>query len=80
VTESDIVNLLGAVGALLLVLGGVIGWLLRHGSRLTAVEVRMQSLAEFAAEDRRRNDAALTSIWSVLRRIEDKIDRKVDRS
>jgi hypothetical protein len=77
--ESGIVNLLGAICAAGLVLGGFISWLLRHGSRLTTVEVRQQGLIESAAEDRRRNDAQLTGIWNALRRIEDKIDKKMDR-
>lgn len=77
--ETDIVNLLAAIGALLLVLGGFISWLLRHGSRLTAVEVRMQSIAENAENDRRRNDSMWSQISSALVRIEDKLDRKVDR-
>lgn len=79
VTENDAVNLIAAIAAVLVVIGGFIGWLLRHGSRLTGVEVRMQALVENAAEDRRRNDAQLTGIWNSLRRIEDKLDRKADR-
>ncbi|MFZ0872163.1 MAG: hypothetical protein WAM90_15740 [Rhodanobacter sp.] len=78
-SENLLANLVAAGAALLVVLGGFINWLLRHGSRLTVVEVRQQSMAESTAEERRRNDAQLTGIWSALRNIEDKIDRKVDR-
>lgn len=79
-SESDVVNLIAAIFAGLVVMGGFIGWLLRHGSRLTGAEVRIQAMAENAAEDRRRNDAQLTGIWNSLRRIEDKLDHKADRS
>jgi len=78
-TGIDVVNLIVAMGSILVVLGGFIGWLLRHGSRLTGVEVRLQAVAENAESDRRRNDSMWAQISQALIRIEDKLDRKVDR-
>lgn len=78
--ETDIVNIIGAVCGTLIVIGTFVGWLLRHGSRLTGVEVRLQALAENAESDRRRHDAQWQQISSALVRIEDKLDRKVDRT
>lgn len=78
-SESDVVNLVVAIATVLIVIGGFIGWLLRHGSRLTSVEVRMESIAENAERDRIRNDSMWSQISSALVRIEDKLDRKVDR-
>lgn len=78
--ETDIVNIIGAVCGTLIVIGTFVGWLLRHGSRLTGAEVRLQALAENAESDRRRHDAQWQQISAALLRIEDKLDRKVDRT
>lgn len=78
-SESDVVNLVVAIATVLIVIGGFIGWLLRHGSRLTSVEVRLESISENAERDRIRNDSMWSQISSALVRIEDKLDRKVDR-
>lgn len=59
--------------------GWCIGWLLKHGARLTGAEIRIQGLAENAETDRRRNDALHQDIRNTLVRIEDKLDRKADR-
>lgn len=59
--------------------GWLIVWLLKHGSRLTGAEIRIQGLAENAETDRRRNDALHQDIRASLNRIEDKLDRKADR-
>lgn len=40
-SETDIVNLIVAVCGLIVLMGTFIGWLLRHGSRLTGAEVRI---------------------------------------
>lgn len=79
-TESDVVNIIGAICGASLLIGTFVGWLLRHGSRLTGAEVRIQSLADNAESDRRRNDTQWQQISSALVRIEDKLDRKVDRT
>lgn len=78
-TESDVVNIIGAICGASLLIGTFVGWLLRHGSRLTGAEVRIQSLSDNAESDRRRNDTQWQQISSALVRIEDKLDRKVDR-
>lgn len=77
--ETDIVNIIGAVCGTLIVIGTFVSWLLRHGSRLTGAEVRIQSLADNAESDRRRSDVQWQQISSALVRIEDKLDRKADR-
>lgn len=77
--ESEVVNLIAAGCGLVVVVGTFVGWLLRHGSRLTGAEVRIQSLGENAESDRRRNDTQWQQISSALVRIEDKLDRKQDR-
>jgi len=78
--ETDIVNIIGAVCGTLIVIGTFVGWLLRHGSRLTGAEVRLHALAENAESDRRRHDAQWQQISAALLRIEDKLDRKADRT
>lgn len=77
--EADVVNLIGAVCGTLIVTGTFVGWLLRHGSRLTGAEVRIQSLSENAENDRRRHDAQQQQISAALVRLEDKIDRLGDK-
>lgn len=60
--------------------GSLIGWLWRHSTRLTRAETRIDGLRETAAEDRRRSEGTITAIFQQLARIEDKIDRKVDKA
>ena len=49
-----------------------LGWLLTHGNRLTAVEVKAEGLKD-------RLDRHEAQILDALKRIEDKLDRKADR-
>jgi hypothetical protein len=76
VTESAWIQLLiaGASGLIL-----VIGWLLRHSSRLTTTEVQIRGLADNAKDDRDRADRQNNNIMAALTRIEDKVERKADR-
>lgn len=75
-TESAWIQLLiaGASGLIL-----VIGWLLRHSSRLTTTEVQIRGLADNAKDDRDRADRQNNNIMAALTRIEDKVERKADR-
>jgi hypothetical protein len=74
--ESDQVQLIIAGASLLII---IIGWLLRHSSRLTTTEVRIQGLADNAKDDRDRADRQNNNIMAALTRIEDKVERKADR-
>lgn len=78
--HSDVITLLvAAITTCGTCFGIALTWLLRHGSRLTGAEVRLQSLAENAENDRRRNDTQWSEVRGTLARIEDKLDRKADR-
>lgn len=74
-----IIIALSALGLCLTIGGALIGWVLSHGSRLRAAEVRIENLANNADSDRRRSDAQFAVIAAALVRIEDIVARKVDR-
>ena len=74
-----IIITLSVLGICLTIAGGIIGWVLSHGSRLRAAEVRIENLATNAESDRRRSDAQFAQIAESLTRIEDMVARKVDR-
>jgi hypothetical protein len=77
---SDVITIaLWMIGLGLSVSGGIIGWVLSHGSRLTAAEVRISNLAVNAESDRRRGETQFAQISAALVRIEDMVARKVDR-
>lgn len=63
--------------------GALIRWQAQHSKRLTRVETRQDEWAltwpEILREDRRRQDANFTDFRTRLVRIEDKLDRKVDK-
>lgn len=59
--------------------GGLIAWLWKHSTRLTASEIRIEGLTANAEADRRRSDAVFQDIRATLVRIEEKLDRKMDR-
>lgn len=70
-----------ALAALLIpTFGAILAWLWKHSTRLTGAEIRIEGLASNAVEDRRRSDALHQDIRATLIRIEDKLDRKQDRS
>jgi hypothetical protein len=46
---------------------------------LTGAEIRIEGLTSNAEADRRRSDQLYQDIRATLTRIEDKLDRKVDR-
>lgn len=73
---SDLIAL-AAVG--IPTVGGIIAWLWRHSTRLTASEIRIEGLTANAEADRRRSDAVYQDIRATLTRIEEKLDRKVDK-
>ena len=75
-TESNWIQLAIASASGLII---VISWLLRHSSRLTSAEVQIQGLRDNAKEDRERADRQNSNIMAALIRIEDKVDRKMDR-
>lgn len=78
--HGDVVQIFIAVGAAIVaILGSFVGWLWRHSTRLTRVEVRTDGVELGQQQDRSRNDAVWSDIRASLVRIEDKIDRKVDR-
>lgn len=54
-------------------MGGLIRWVARHAERLHGVEVRVNTLEQRQTDD-------IQWIRSALLRIEDKLERKVDRS
>jgi hypothetical protein len=83
-THDDWVQVfLALFGVLVLVVGGLIRWQAQHSKRLTAVETRQDEWArtwpEILREDRRRQDANFADFRTRLVRIEDKLDRKVDK-
>ena len=71
--HSDVVNLVIASATLLAgVVIGFTSWLWKHSSRLTANEVQTEEIGK-------RLDRHEQHIYAALTRIEDKLDRKVDR-
>jgi len=77
---TDIITIaLAMMGLGLSVAGGIIGWVLSHGSRLKAAEVRIENLTANAESDRRRGETQFAAISASLVRIEDMVARKVDR-
>lgn len=74
-----IIITLSVLGVCLTIGGGIIGWVLSHGSRLRAAEVRIENLAMNAESDRRRSDAQFGQIAATLTRIEEIVAKKVDR-
>ena len=75
-STSDLIAI-AAVG--IPTVGGIIAWLWRHSTRLTASEIRIEGLTANAEADRRRSDAVYQDIRATLTRIEEKLDRKVDK-
>lgn len=69
----------GAASTALLITVALVGWLARHAQRLTIVERDVQLMREVRAEDLRRTEVVWLDIRARLARIEDKLDRKVDR-
>lgn len=69
---TDIQIIVGISGAGVALFIFALGWLLAHGNRLTAVEVKADGLKD-------RMDRHESQIIDTLKRIEDKLDRKVDR-
>jgi hypothetical protein len=76
VDESAWIQLIIAGGSGLII---IIGWLLRHSSRLTTTEVEIRGLEKNARDDRDRADRQNNNIMAALIRIEDQIQRKADR-
>jgi hypothetical protein len=72
-------DLIAIAGIGLPTVGGIIAWLWRHSTRLTASEIRIEGLTANAEADRRRSDAVFQDIRATLVRIEEKLDRKQDR-
>jgi len=69
-----------AAGSVLIpALGGMLVWLWKHSTRLTGAEVRIEGLTANHADAQRRGEAQFGQITATLTRIEDKLDRKVDR-
>lgn len=78
--HSDVVNVLIAAGILwLTAVGGLIQWLSRHSSRLTTNEANTANNTKQIDQNSARADAQYSQITQMLTRIEDKLDRKVDR-
>lgn len=59
--------------------GVILGWLWKHSTRLTSAEVRIEGLQNQHNDAQRRGEAQFVQITATLTRIEDKLDRKVDR-
>lgn len=80
VDHSDIVNTLIAVGtvAATAVLG-LFTWLWRHSTRLTSAEVNIKNNQDNIRQTALRSDTQHAQIMASLTRLEDKLDRKVDR-
>ena len=79
-SPSDIITIaLTMMGIGLSIAGGIMGWVLSHGSRLKAAEVRIENLSANAESDRRRGETQFAQIQATLVRIEDMVARKVDR-
>ena len=75
-STSDLI----AIAAIALpTVGVILGWLWRHSTRLTGAEIRIEGLTANAEADRRRSDAVYQDIRATLTRIEEKLDRKVDK-
>lgn len=78
--HTDVVNILIAVGVMWLGgIGGLIQWLSRHSSRLTTTEANTANNTKQIDANLARSDAQYSQITAMLTRIEDKLDRKVDR-
>lgn len=60
-------------------IGGMLVWLWKHSTRLTGAEVRIEGLQNQHNDAQRRGEAQFVQITATLTRIEDKLDRKVDR-
>ncbi|HXS04829.1 MAG TPA: hypothetical protein VN731_10155 [Rhodanobacter sp.] len=75
-TDSDYISLIVGGGSLVVI---IVGWLLKHSARLTSTEVRVENLASNARDDRERADRQNNNIMGALIRIEEKVDRKMDR-
>ena len=77
---SDIVNILIALGVLYVTaIGSLIQWLSRHSSRLTTTEANITNNTKSIDMNATRSDNQYLGIMQMLRRIEDKLDRKMDR-
>lgn len=61
-----------ALGAMLLVIGGLVGWLWKHSIRLATAEARIEEL-------QRRVNSHRSDLDARLERIENKLDRIVER-
>lgn len=81
---SDWIKLLS--GIIIVVVSGLIGWIMRHSQRLTAVEAKLNSLGHTIDMDRTHFESRMTMDYARLEkridalviqntRIEDKIDR-----
>jgi hypothetical protein len=69
-----------AVAAVLTpIVGGIVAWLWKHSTRLTGAEIRIEGLQREHADAQRRGETQFSQITATLTRIEDKLDRKVDR-
>ena len=79
-SHSDVVNILISLGTLfVLAIGGLIQWLSRHSSRLTTTEANTANNTKQIDANLARSDAQHSQTMAALTRIEDKLDRKVDR-
>lgn len=80
VDHSDIVNLLIAAGTIATTaLLGMLSWLWRHSTRLTSAEVMIRNNRDNIRQTAMRSDTQHAQIMASLTRLEDKLDRKVDR-
>lgn len=79
--HSDVVNVLIAIGILYATaVGGLVQWLSRHSSRLTTTEANTANNTKQIDANLQRSDAQYQQIMAALVRIEDKVERKADRS
>jgi hypothetical protein len=76
---NDLSTWLAITIAAIGVFGAFIGWLLKHGSRLSSAEIMIGVNSKAIESNSNRADGMFSQISAKLDRIEDKIDKKVDR-
>jgi hypothetical protein len=76
---NELSTWLALVIAAIGVFGAFIGWLLKHGSRLASAEIMIGVNSKAIDQNSTRADGQFGQISAALVRIEDKIDKKMDR-
>lgn len=74
-TRINLQNLLAALA----IAGGLVAWAMRMDGRLTALETAQKAQADVDRRQDAERDRTQETVTSQLRRMEDKLDRLVER-